>query len=299
MPWYGYALIAAVSIAAVGLLQKRNLQQEHSTEYVTVFSSIKLLLFLLLFGRVVDWHVTSNQFILLVIDGILASIAFYLTAKAMRRLELSTVLPVLSLEPGLVAVLAAMFLGEIIRGGHLLGLGLLVVGAYVLEFERQHAHPATISPAQTLINPLRRLIARPGGGYAFGALFFFSASSVLDRYLLQHVPTTTYLAYIFTTMTIFFLLRFFLIREQLVVFRRGYRPLLFTIVAIAGLHLLSNYSQAQATGLAAVGLVIALKRLSVLLDVIIGGRFFHEHHLAQKTVASLIVLIGAYFIVAT
>src|SRR5438105_4872642 len=139
MTWYWYALTAGVTIAAMGLLQKRNLQQEHSTEYVTVFSSFKLLLFLLIFGHALSWAVTRSQFIWLILDGSSSAIAFFMIAKAMRRLELSTVVPVLSLEPGLVAIMAALVLREFIRGGQAFGLGLLVLGTYVLELQRHSA----------------------------------------------------------------------------------------------------------------------------------------------------------------
>jgi len=299
MAWYSYAIIAAVAIAAVGLLQKRNLQVEHSTEYVTLFSAAKLLIFLLLFGTKIEWRVTAEQFVWLVLNGMMLSLAFYFIAKAMRRQEISTVMPVLSLEAGLVALLALIFLGEKIHGGQWLGLSLMLIGTYVLEL--RHQTPGLVShwSPRHIFDPLQRLVHQPGGSFAIAGLICFSISSVLDRFNLLRVPLTTYLAYLFTTMTIFYTLRFFAIKEKLVVFQRGRRLLMLSIIAIAGLHLLSNYSQAKATALAAVGLVIALKRLSTLLDVIIGGRFFHERNLMQKTVASLIMLIGVYFVVAT
>ncbi len=46
-----------------------------------------------------------------------------------------------------------------------------------------------------------------------------------------------------------------------------------------------------------VGVVSAIKRLSAVLIVLIGGELFHEHNLRQKIVACVIMILGAVLIV--
>ncbi len=88
MPWYGFAIISALAIAAVGLVQKKTLQHEHSLEYATFFNIAKLALFLIVFGGQMVWAISSVQLGLVIATGIIGSLTFLVVAKAMRRLEL-------------------------------------------------------------------------------------------------------------------------------------------------------------------------------------------------------------------
>lgn len=299
MPWYVYALISAGCIAAVGLLEKKVLQREHSSEYVTVFSVIKLGLFLLFFSSSVAWGVTGHQLAWLAVNGVIGALAFWLVAKAIRRMEISSAVPLLSLDPGLTAILAFLFLGERLTAVHVLGLGLLVVGAYVLEIHRHHDDTGTavVSRFKIWLSPLLNLWRQSGGTYIIFGLICFSLSSTIDRYLLVQVATTTYVGYTLIFNTAIFLLLWLHRRQPVQILKSGRGYLLFFITLAAALHLTSNIAQAKAVSIMAVGLVIAIKRLSVLIDVILGGKFFHERHLPQKVAATAIMLVGVYFVV--
>lgn len=299
MPWYGYALISAACIATVGLLEKKTLQREHSSEYVTVFSTIKLSLFLLFFFPSISWGVTNLQFFWLVLDGVIGALAFWLVAKAIRRMEFSSAVPILSLDPGLTAVLAFLYLGERLTPIHVLGLGFMVAGTYVLELHRSHDETKSqaVNRWRTMLSPLTRVWKQPGGIYIIGGLLCFSISSTIDRSLLKEVAVNTYIAYTLITSTAIFLFIFLRSRQTIQILRPGRGYVFFFVMIAAALHLTSNVAQAKAVSIAAVGLVIAIKRLSVLLDVVIGGKFFHERHLAQKAIATVVMLIGVFFIV--
>lgn len=298
MPWYSYALISAAGIALVGLLEKKTLQREHSSEYVAVFSIMKLALFLLFFSSSVIWTVSSSNFIWLVIDGAIGALAFFMVAKAIRRMEISSAVPILALDPGLTAILAFFFLGERLNGTHIVGLFFLVIGTYILELHRSHdqlGHPLT--NIRTMISPLTNVWRQTGGGYILAGLVLFSVASTLDRFVLTRVPTTTYVGYTLIVNTVIFLILLVRSRNPLQLLRPGRGYLLFFITIAAAAHLISNLSQAKAVSIAAVGLVIGVKRLSVLIDVILGGKYFHERHLPQKIVATLIMLVGLFFVV--
>lgn len=291
MSWYVFAIISAVAIAAVGLLQKKALEKEHSFEYATIFSLFKLVVFLLVFGSTTVWAVSTGDFLYMVIAGVINALAFVSITKAMRRLELSTVMPVLSLEPAVVALLAYLTLGERLTISQIIGLGLTLLGTYVLELRRHTEEPHHFAV------PFRRLMANRGGRFALWGLFFFSVASILDRYLLQRIDVFTYTGYVLLTTTAVFSLMWFVSEERSELFQSGRRWILPIILLISILHLTSNLAQAKAVSLAAVGLVIAVKRTAALIDVVVGGRFFHERHLIQKTLASVIILTGVYFIV--
>ena len=54
--------------------------------------------------------------------------------------------------------------------------------------------------------------------------------------------------------------------------------------------------QSQAAALAAIGLVIAIKRSSALFTTIVGGEIFRERDLIRKTIACSIMIGGVYLI---
>jgi len=229
--------------------------------------------------------------------GCLGAMAFLMIAKAMRQLELSTVLPILSLEPGLVALLAFLLLGESLSRTNALGLLLILGGAYILELRVHGGAPARPERGPKLLQPLARLAQGRRGHFALLGLLFYGFASLVDRYMLVRVEVTTYLFYTTTFITAIYLVLFFLTTDQVQVFQRGSRRIILLILVIAALHLTANVAQAKAISLAAVGLVIAIKRLSALIDILIGGRFFHEHNLGQKALASIVILTGVFFII--
>lgn len=300
MPWYGYALLAAVGISFVSLLQKRTLRQEHSLEYAMIFSTMKVLIFLPLFWNQIVWAVTARQAVLLTIGGMFGATAFLLIVKAIRRLELSTVTPVLAIEPGLVALLAVPTLRETISVVALTGLALMLIGTYILEL--QQVPPGwwqqLAGSRMRIFYPFTVVLRRPGGWFALLGLAAFTASALISRRILLEVPVPTFLAYDFTVVAAIYLVIFFAQRRRIQILRPGQEHLLFIILLIAVIHIAQSGAQAVAMGLAPIGLVIAVKRLSVLIDVTVGGRLFHEHRLLQKLTAAMIMVTGTYLIVA-
>lgn len=298
MTWYGYALLTALAIALVGILQKKTLQNTHSSEYFMVFSVLKVGLFFL-FARSVPWTVTSSQVFLLILTGSLAGLAFYFVTKALRRLDLSIVSPVLTVDSGISSLVALVVLHEVLSTQQFLGLFFLIVGTYVLEL---HHHDPSLAPTSRwhrIFSPFRDLWRTPGGIYAILATLCFALSGVVDRVVLRQITTVTYLAYVLPTIAVIAIVVFTSRKSRLSILRQGSRIVFWPILITAGIHLLSNVTQAKATALMAIGLVLALKRLSTLIDVVLSGRLFHEQHLRQKMLASIIMLIGVFLVVVT
>ncbi|MFH0829279.1 MAG: EamA family transporter [Candidatus Kerfeldbacteria bacterium] len=300
MTWYWYAIFSAVLISLVGLFQKKTLQNEHSLQYVTIFRTTNFLLFLLIFAPTLTIGTTSTQFFFLGLTGLIGATGQLFVARSLRALDISTVMPILALDPALVALLAFGVLGEKLAGFNIVGIAFVLIGAFVLESHRKEGDGRwrdILHSPKLLVRPFRRMAQERGGRSIIIALFAYAVSGVIDRFLLKQLNVTTYLFYVYLFGTTLFLLLLLATKQKVQLFQQGNRLFFPTIIIAAVMSLFANISQAKATSLAAVGLVIAVKRASVLIDIILGGRLFHEHHIAQKLLASAIILLGLYLIV--
>ncbi len=75
------------------------------------------------------------------------------------------------------------------------------------------------------------------------------------------------------------------------------RPdLLELLVLISVFTIIYRYAQIEAVKIAPVALVLAVKRISIFLAAIIGGRIFKEHNLWVRAAATAIIIIGTLLI---
>jgi drug/metabolite transporter (DMT)-like permease len=68
------------------------------------------------------------------------------------------------------------------------------------------------------------------------------------------------------------------------------------IALISVLTIGYRYTQIVAVSLASVALVLAIKRTSVFWATIIGGKLFHDKDLLKRSIAAILILIGAILI---
>ena len=92
--------------------------------------------------------------------------------------------------------------------------------------------------------------------------------------------------------TIFVLAR----RKNPVAILRSIGPVWMTIAAVSICTVVYRYTQIEAVKIAPVALVLSLKRTSVFISTVVGGKLFHEQHLVRKGIATIILLSGAFFL---
>lgn len=300
MSWYGFALLSAVCITVVGLLQKRTLREEHSLEYVTIFSYLRLGIILAIFESAVVWRLTVQQAFFIFGGALIGSLAFLLTIKAVRRFEYSSITPIMAIEPGIVAILGVMVLGETLRGQQYLGIFFLTIGAYLITlFSAPGDWKTAWRGHRRLTGPIIETLQKPGGWYIWVALLSFAVSALFVRRALQVANVSTVLTYDIMVLVVVYTAMMIWQHQPITILRTGRYHLLSAILLIAGVHVANSWFQSKALVLAPVALVVAIKRTSTLLDVGIGGRLFHEHHLGGKMLAAGIMIIGTILIVAT
>lgn len=291
MEWYWLALLSALLSAFAAIMQKKVLSEITALNFTVIVSVFIALLSTFLIGKV-DLS-TAGSYSMLVLFGksIINATAFLCIMIALKNLEISRALPVLAASPMTVALLAFILLGESLSLTEVLGMLLIVLGTYILELKKN----------ENIVAPFRVFIDSKYHRIILIALGLMSLSAILDKLLLTNfkLPPITFLV----IQNYFFLIIFLLYRilsgiknnnEKL--FNGVTKNILLIIILIAIATIGYRWTQIEATKLGPVGLVIAVKRLSVLFAVVIGAKLFKEENYLRKVLATLTIVAGALLI---
>ncbi len=289
MSWYLYALLAAGLVSLVSIFEKKILSRdEHAMEYATTLSILALVVSLPFFW-VIDYSALTGR-VLAILGGIaiVGGTAFLLIAKAVKHMEVSSVSPWLVLAPGLTALLAYPILGEKLSSQQILGLVLLLVGAFVLELKPHHKLSA-------LWTDLKRERYLP---LILVAIVLYTFTALADRFVLSryHLAPITYLAFINLFLALYFIITSAIWHDGLRGVRHSLKTAGLPIFLVAVLVVGHRFALINAVGLAFIGLAVAVKRSSSLFTTILGGEIFHEHNILRKSLACVIMLLGVVLV---
>ncbi|MCX6150597.1 MAG: EamA family transporter [Ignavibacteriales bacterium] len=289
MNWFLLASISAVFSAIAAISQKKILFTLNALEF-SFFVSVFGFVFSIPFFFYINYaELTSASLLILFIKSILGALAFLCVMLSIKNLEISKALPLMALTPGFVAFFAFIFLGETLSASELTGLMLLLVGVYILETK----------PVQTLFEPFHIFLKSKNYRYVILALLLFTATSILDKLLLKEykLPPIGFMAFqqLFFAIT-FGVIYLFSRKEGNHLIKSFDKKILMLIVLVAILTIGYRYTQINATKIAPVSLVLAVKRTSVFFAALIGGKMFDETNLLKKAVAAAIIIGGSLLI---
>jgi uncharacterized membrane protein len=290
IPWYIFAFIAAIFSGIVLILQKNFLKFEKSAEYSTQTSVIIFIMSLVLLPFAKISSLNLNAAFWMFIASLFGSLGFLLISKALKHSKISTVAPLVNFGPLFTALVAFLILGESLNIFQIVGIGLLLIGAYVLEID--HKIPGVLAPFKKIFGSKYNLFL------LFGVLCY-SFSGTTERFVLTTKldPLTAIIVVHF-----FFALNFLiyeLIRgkkfSEMFVGLKDHKGSFLLIALLMLSHRTLAYYAVQLT--TAVALVAAIKRMGSFIATLFGGRFFHEDGILRKSLACLILIVGAVLIV--
>jgi drug/metabolite transporter (DMT)-like permease len=288
MFWLTLAFCSAVLSAAAAVIQKKVLFRLNALEF-SFFVSLIILIFSLIIPFAMD--VTSlppAQILIVIGKSILGGVAFFLVMMSLEHNPISTALPILGLTPAVTAIAALIILGESLQGWEWLGILMMMAGTYVLE--KRPSHSANQSVKNALLSHSHY--------YIYTALGLFALSSVFDKLLVggYKVDPLLVLFYQHCVYCLMFGIFLFVRKQSLyAVVRKGTSQLPF-VLAVALLTLAYRFTQLEATKVAPVALVLAIKRTSILYASFLGGKLFSEERLPQKLLGGALI-VGAGFII--
>jgi len=289
MDWIYFAFLTAIFNASASLTQKKVLFKQHALEFAFILSIFNFIISIPLFLTIDYSKITFLPIFFTFFVTFIAAVAFLLIAKSVRHLEVSESSPLLVIGPGITAILAFAILGETLTLVQIIGILLLIVGAYALEM-RKHV---------SIFEPFEILKKSRYAHYILFALVLYSITGVFDKIVTSRMGLNinTYIAFVhlFLLFHFFIFVKFF--KFDLKEMFNHIKINGWLILVVAFFTVGYRYSSVLAIRDGNVGLVSAIKRSSAFLVVLVGGELFHEHNLMRKIIACCILILGVILIV--
>jgi drug/metabolite transporter (DMT)-like permease len=286
MNWFILAFISAVFSAASAVSEKKVLFSINALNFSFLVSVITLLFSIPFFWLAQYPDIFSYSMLILFIKTLLNTAAFLFVMLSIKNLEISEALPLLALTPGIVAVFGIFLINDYLTLLEWFGIFLMVAGSYILEMKKN---------TKSLLDPFKSLFDFSKYSFVFTALILFTVTSLLDRVLLKdyNLPPYTFMAF----QQLFFALIFAVVvliknRSLSASTKKITKNTFYLIVIVSVFTVIYRYTQIEATKAAPVALVLSVKRLSVLMAIIFGGKLFSEANLVRRIIAAIVILIG-------
>ncbi len=218
------------------------------------------------------------------ITGILNVFAATFYFAALEQTDLSLSIPMISFTPVFLILTSFLILGELPSPVGAAGIGLIVLGSYVLLI-----HPN----GETVFDPFKKLFRNKGIFYMLVVALLYSISANYDKRVVQNSDPIFGSAMIFLFIGVsFFILSIVRARKL----QKPHWKNAFRVIppgaAISMAALTINF----AFTMQIVPYVISIKRLSIMFSVLYGRAMFREHDIGRRSAGAFIMLCGAVLI---
>ena len=295
MQWYVWMLLAAILGAGHNIIRKKALKNEHTTEYLTIFTILSFIL-LLPFFSFVNFDQSGIAWMLMYVAGLLLTFSYVFLSKAYRHLNISDVAPLTNFNVLFVLLISIVFLKETVTWFQLVGIALILIGSYVLQVKKG---------SNNIWKPFSMLKDK----YVKNILIALAVAAVahmLSKMLLTpaqtnlNIPPIDPFTFVFIT-RMFMAINFTVI---LVVFFDGFKGIKhgvknvgLWILFAAALSATGAIMYYAAMSLTFLVLATSLSKIETLLTTVVGGEIFHDKNLLQKTLACLIIIAGSILVI--
>jgi len=207
-------------------------------------------------------------------------LAVTLYFKAIKLSPLSLTIPLLSFTPIFLVLSAFVALGERPGPLGLVGIVLIVAGAYCLGLKGR---------LRNILDPLRYLGRERGSQMMMAVAFLWGVTAAADKAALMN---SSPVFFVFTFHLLYALLYIPIVRwragpETVQIFRRA--PALFLFALLGAIMIIAQMTAAR---LILVSYVIAIKRAGMVFSILLGYLFFEERHLGWRLAAAAVMVAG-------
>ncbi len=286
--WLFFASLTAFFEACKDATGKQSLKTLDEYSVLFGFMAVGVIFMLPVLAIAGIPAIQSGFWLALLVGGSLNILAFTLYVRALKLADLSLTVPLVTLTPLFLLVTSPLIVQEWPTGADALGVALLVVGSYVLNLS-PHA-PSGSTVWDLFWAPLVAMARSPGSRLMLCVAFIWSITSNFDKIGVLNSSPLLWAIALFTVIAGGMVPFVFLRRGS-----RGLKPLVaqWRLLGVTGgFNAIAITFQMLALTLAPVAQVIAVKRMSALLSVLIGHFFFGEKGLRERLLGAAIMVSG-------
>lgn len=283
--WFIYALLGAIGKSYSGYFRKRMAGNVSGVTYMWIgYAAITIVMSPILFisGTEVADMITKSWPIVL---GVALSSIFatLLNLEALKREQLSYTAPLNAFVPVFTLIIAVLFLSESIHVAGVMGILIIVLGAYVIN----------IKAGQTTkwLEPLRHLFINTGARISLLVAFGFAVNTVCLKALTDQSYDSFTVLFVTTAVT-WILLAYvpFVKRAEL---QSAARSNKFIIVGATVSSFAGTFFHILAIAGTYASYAVSVRRLEAPISVLIGWRHLKETNIRNKLIGSMLMVVGA------
>jgi drug/metabolite transporter (DMT)-like permease len=283
--WWG---VATAIISAISIIINKKALSSVSTS-LTTWSLFALSLPFIVVCYLLSAKPTLTQDFYL---GIIGSSLFFAISKTVsllviKQTELSKVIPLNTFTSVFIYLLALIFLGEVIRTIPLIGLSVVIVGAYVLNAGQR---------SQGVLKPFIYLATHKESRLYLIAVLLSAASGTFDKVALKGSLPASPLAVLLgeNLLISMFLLGYLNIKKAgwIKELKNNYKILTLA----SGVYALGSITTFAGFADGPIALVSGVKRLQLLVVLLFSFIFFKDKPTKYSVIASIITILGIFLI---
>ena len=277
-PWVFYALITAFSLATADAISKKAMVRSH--EYVIAWVregyALPFLSLAFFFIDIPSLDTTFWLSLLFMIPLEIAAILLYV--KAIKLSPLSLTIPFLAVSPVFIILIAFILLGELPDRSGLLGILLIVIGAYLLNIK---------TTREDLLGPIKAIRRERGSIFMIIVALIYSVTATLGKVAVQHSDPIFFGAFYPFILTLIL---------SVILWGRGLLPEVLsrpkTFLAIGIFTAIMILTHFKAISMADVAYMISVKRASLVFSVLYGKVLFGEENIRERLAGSMLMIAG-------
>jgi drug/metabolite transporter (DMT)-like permease len=231
----------------------------------------------------------------ILVGGSLNVVAFSLYIRAIKLGDLSLTVPLVTLTPLFLLVTSPLIVGEWASPIDAIGVLLIIIGSYILNLG---AKPGEPSQPRAYLAPIRAMIHNPGSRLMLIVALIWSVTSTVDKIGVQNSSPLMWAASLFGFIGTALLplgiqrwrrrdrSRSSLSRSSLS------RREILTLGSAGIINAIGVGLQMVALTMAPVAQVIAVKRMSALITVVLGHFLFQEQGIKARLLGAAVMVAG-------
>lgn len=290
MLWVLYALLSAFSFATADAFTKKASSYEiddHILILSRFFYGAPLVLLIALFMPLPK--VEYGFWVALAATIPFEVLAWIFYIKSIKISQISLIMPLLSFTPAFLVVISFLMLGELPSLIGLLGIFLVVAGAYVLNLKNLNG-----GVFGNIFEPFKLILMEKGALYMLIVAFLFSITSSLSKIMVQNSSALfTSSVYLIAMAFSFFVIASFASGKRIFQLKSNFRSLL-PVGLFYGLMVIFH---TLAITLTIVPYMMSIKRTSSIFSVLYGHFWFKDENIRMRGMGALIMLLGAILII--